>query len=136
MLPLSANPDFKELGKTKEINPYYDINGDILSDKVEIYGSEALDQAIEMVLCTEPYERIFNPGLCSPFYRILFENHTQVNSILPSVFDQIEFWVPVTIYRDNVDLKIDESNHSISLQIPYISNDGKIKHIFSRVISK
>ena len=136
MLPLSANPDFQNLGESKSVNPFYDINGDLLSDKVEVYGSEALDQAIEMVLCTEPMERIFNPSLCSPFYKILFENHTQVNAILPDVFDQIEYWVPIKIYRNNVNLEIDESNHSINLQIPYISNDGTIKHIFSRVISK
>jgi hypothetical protein len=136
MLPLSANPDFKDLGESKSVNPFYDINGDIMSNKVEVFGSDALDQAIETVLCTEPMERIFNPGLSSPFYRILFENHTQVNAILPDVFDQIEYWVPVKIYRDEVNLEIDAANHSISLQIPYISNDGTIRHIFSRVISK
>ena len=136
MLPLSANPDFQNLGEAKSVNPYYDINGDILSDKVEVYGSEALDQAIEMVLCTEPMERMFNPSLCSPFYKILFENHTQINAILPDVFDQIEYWVPVKIVRSKVNLEIDASNHSISLQLPYVSNDGTIKHVFSRVISK
>jgi phage baseplate assembly protein W len=136
MLPLSANPDFKDLGESKSVNPYYDINGDILSEKVEVYGSDALDQAIETVLCTEPYERMFNPSLCSPFYKILFENHTQVNAIMPEVYDQIEYWVPVKIYRDKVNLEIDAANHCIRLQIPYISNDGTIRHIFSRVISK
>lgn len=136
MLPLSANPDFKNLGESKSVNPYYDINGDLLSDKVEIYGHEALDQAIEMVLCTEPYERIFNPSLYSPLYRILFENHTQVDGIIDSVLDQIEYWVPITIDRDNTNLKVNPAEHYIELQIPYISNDGKISHVFNRVISQ
>lgn len=136
MLPLSANPDFKDLGESKSVNPFYDINGDIMSNKVEVYGSDALDQAIENVLCTEPMERIFNPALCSPFYKLLFENHTHVNSIMPDVYDQIEYWVPVKIARNKVNLEIDPANHRISLQLPYVSNDGTITHIFSRVISK
>jgi hypothetical protein len=136
MLPLSANPDFKNIGESKSPNPYYDINGDLMSDKVEVYGHEALDQAIETVLCTEPYERIFNPGLCSPFYKLLFENHTQVDGIIDEVVDQIEYWVPVTVIRDKMDVKIVPNEHCVSLQIPYVSNDGKIAHVFSRVISK
>ena len=136
MLPLSANPDFQNLGEQKIPNPYYDINGDAISEHVEIYGWEALDQAIEMVLCTEPRERIFNLALSSPLYRILFENHTQIDGLISSVFDMIEFWVPVTIDRDNADVQTIPSEHSVSFRIPYISNDGKIAHIFSRVISK
>ena len=37
MLPLSANPDFKDLGELKSPNPYYDLNGDKLSEHIEIY---------------------------------------------------------------------------------------------------
>ena len=99
MLPLSANPDFKDLGELKSPNPYYDLNGDKLSEHIEIYGADALDQMIEAVLCTEPYERIFNLSFSSPLYRVLFENHTQIDSLINMVFDQIEYWVPVSIYR-------------------------------------
>ena len=87
MLPLSANPDFQNLGEQRIPNPYYDINGDKLSEHVEIYGSEALDQAIEMVLCTEPRERIFNLGFSSPLYKVLFENHTQIDGLITTIFD-------------------------------------------------
>lgn len=136
MLPLSANPDFKNLGEQKIVNPYYDINGDKLSKQIEIYGSEALDQAIEAVLCTEPYERIFNLGFSSPLYKILFENHTQIDGLMTTVFDEIEFWVPVTIVRDETNIELIPNEHSVSFQIPYVSNDGKIAHVFNRIIGK
>ena len=136
MLPLSANPDFNNLGEYKTPNPYYDINGDKLSEQIEIYGSDALDQAIESVLCTEPYERIFNLGFSSPLYKILFENSTQIDGLMTRVFDQIEYWVPITIYRDRAEIFTKPSEHQISFKIPYISNDGKIVNVFKRVISK
>ena len=136
MLPLSANPDFQNLGEQKVPNPYYDINGDKISKHIEICGSEALDQAIEMVLCTEPRERIFNLGFSSPLYKVLFENHTQIDGLITTIFDEIEYWVPVTIVRDEAKVETIPSEHSVSFQIPYISNDGKIAHIFSRIISK
>ena len=136
MLPLSANPDFQNLGEQRIPNPYYDINGDKLSEHIEIYGSEALDQAIEMVLCTEPRERIFNLGFSSPLYKVLFENHTQIDGLITTIFDEIEYWVPVTIVRDEAKVETIPNEHSVSFQIPYVSNDGKIAHIFSRVISK
>ena len=104
MLPLSANPDFKNLGELRTPNPYYDLNGDKLSEHVEIYGSDALDQAIE--------------------------------GLINMVFDQIEFWVPVSIYRSEAEVKTIPNEHSVSFKIPYVSLDGKIVHIFNRIISK
>ena len=136
MLPLSANPDFKDLGELKSPNPYYDLNGDKLSEHIEIYGADALDQMIEAVLCTEPYERIFNLSFSSPLYRVLFENHTQIDSLINMVFDQIEYWVPVSIYRDNAEIRTIPNEHAVHFKIPYVSNDGKITHIFNRIISK
>ena len=50
MFDLSANPDFKNVEDAKIVNPYYDINGDKMGTAIDIYGSDALDQAIEMVL--------------------------------------------------------------------------------------
>ena len=40
MLPLSANPDFKNLGELRTPNPYYDINGDKLSEHCDIWKKE------------------------------------------------------------------------------------------------
>lgn len=136
MLPLSANPDFKNLGELKSPNPYYDLNGDKLREHIEIYGSDALDQMIEAVLCTEPYERIFNLSFSSPLYQVLFENHTQIDGLINMVFDQIEYWVPVSIYRDNAEIQTIPNEHAVHFKIPYVSNNGKITHIFNRIISK
>lgn len=136
MLPLSANPDFKNIENSKIANPYYDINAENISTKVDVYGSVALDQAIEMVLCTEPFERLFNISLSSPLYQILFQNDTDITGLVSTVFDQIEFWVPVVIDRNNAEIEHVSENHSLRFKIPYISTDGRIIHTFNRIISR
>ena len=136
MLPLSANPDFKNIEDSKISNPYYDINAENIGTKIDVYGSVALDQAIEMVLCTEKFERLFNVSLSSPLYQILFQNNTDINGLISTIFDQIEFWVPVVIDRNNAEVEYVPENYAIRFKIPYISTDGRIVHTFNRVISK
>lgn len=136
MLSLSANPDFKDIDTAKIVNAYYDINGENIGTKIDVYGSDALDQAIEMVLCTEPYERLFNVSLSSPLYQILFQNIGDVDSIMSTVFDQIEFWVPVVIDRANAEIEAIDSEHTLRFKIPYVSNNGRIIHTFNRIIGK
>lgn len=135
MLPLSANPDFKSR-QDKIVNPFYDLNGDNIGNEVEIYGYDALDQSIEMVLCTEKYERLFNLNLCSPVQDILFENVNDVDDLVSNIFDQIEYWVPISIIRKDADIEYNPSEHTIKFKIPYISNDGQIYHVFNRLITK
>lgn len=136
MLHLSANSDFASIENTSIKNPYYDLNGDNIKEHIEIYGTDALDQAIEMVLCTEPGERLFNMSMSSPLYKVLFENLTNINGIMTDIFNQIEYWVPVTIYREDAEVEHDVVTHSLKFKIPYISNDGRFKHTFNRIISK
>ena len=134
MLSLSANPDFTTLTNTKITNPYYDL--DAFGEQTEVWGKEALDQMIENVLLTEPFERLFNLAYGSPLYLLLFENFSQADELMPRVFDTIEYWVPVKIDRGNADIVKDEFNHVITFKIPYISNDGLIQGIFARRIRK
>ena len=136
MLPLSANSDFKNIDNSKIVNPYYDLNAEKIPTKIDIYGTDALDQAIEMVLCTEPYERIFNLSFSSPLYQILFENSTDVDGLITTVFDQIEYWVPVTIDRSHAEVENFVEEHALRFKIPYVSNDGRFVHVFNRIISK
>lgn len=133
MLPLSANNDFKDYGAYGE-NPYRDINGDDLSVKSEVYGTDALDQAIEAVIVTEPYERLFNIDFWSPFYRLLFQNEGDAEEIVEEVFQMIEKWVGVRIDRQNANVNVDSANHSVELEIPYFYGENQY-HKFSRVIS-
>ena len=133
MLPLSANNDFKDYGAYGE-NPYRDINGDDLSVKAEVYGTDALDQAIEAVIVTEPYERLFNIDFWSPFYRLLFQNEGDAEEIVEEVFQMIEKWVGVRIDRQNANVNVDSANHSVELEIPYFYGENQY-HKFSRVIS-
>lgn len=133
MLPLSANNDFKDYGAAGE-NPYRDINGDDISLKSEVYGTDALDQAIEAVIVTEPWERLFNIDFWSPFYRLLFQNEGDAEEIVEEVFQMIEKWVDVRIDRANADINVDSFNHAVTLKIPYWYGENQY-HVFSRVIS-
>ena len=72
MLPLSANSDFQNHGELYKPTNYIDINGDDLYHTSVVYGTDAIDQAIEAVIVTEPWERLFNVDFWSPFYRLLF----------------------------------------------------------------
>lgn len=132
MLELSANSDFNDITLKIE-SKYYDLDGSF--EKTEIYGAEALDQGIESVLCTEPFERLFNLEFSSPMYRLLFENFSNLQSILDIVHEKIEQFVPIKIYRNDTVVEKDEFNHSLSIKFHYVSNDGTINTHFSRVLS-
>lgn len=134
MLSLSANPDFSTLSNASVVNPYYDLDG--LGEKTELWGKEALDQMIENVILTEPFERLFNLAYGSPLYLLLFENFTRMDELMPQVFDAIEYWVPIKIDRTNADIEKDEINHVLLFKIPYVSNNGMITGIFARRIKK
>lgn len=135
MKPLHENPDFKNLDEYRQENSFRDINGDLLS-KSEVYGTDALDQAIEAVIVTEPYERIFNLDFWSPFYKLLFEDNVEVDDIIQAVVERIERFVDIRVDVESMNVKVDDSRHSVSLEFPYYWDGGKRSHIFSRVISK
>lgn len=137
MLPLSANPDYDNFNNTNIVNPYYDINA-MFGNKIDLYGTEALDQAIENILCTEPYERLFNPDFWSPLYTILFENGNNLEDKKETIFKTIEFWVPVLIDRKNSTMKFNEMEHALEVKIFYFYDlyGASYNHTFSRIISR
>lgn len=134
MLPLSATSDNTLRQNFTITNEYYDWDSTFKDP--ELWGSDALNQSIEIVLTTEPGERLFNVNFGSPLYSILFENTPYVPSMMEGVFDVIEYWVPIKIDRQNTDIQIDPDNNSISFKIPYVSNNGTITGYFSRRIYK
>lgn len=135
MLELSQNSDFKRLQEFTLDNEYYDW--DMYSTTKELWGKQALDQMIENVLLTEPFERLFNLDFGTPLYSILFENFTSVDQVMPYVFDIIEKWVPIKIDRNQAKIEKDEDNHSFAFQIKYDSNNGMIRNaLFARRLRK
>ena len=134
MLELNKNPDYTWLDTGKIDSEYYDLSADLRD--VEVWNKSALDQMIEMVIVTEPHERLFNLSFGSPLYQVLFDNFNQLDSIINVVFDTIEYWVPVTIDRANADVETDEDNHALLFKIPYVSNNGMVSGIFARKIRK
>ena len=134
MLDLNKNSDFAWLNTGKIDSEYYDLNANL--EEGELWNKDALDQMIEMVIVTEPFERLFNLAFGSPLYHVLFENFNQLDSVMDAVFNTIEFWVPIKIDRGNAEVEADEDHNALLFRIPYVSNNGLIAGIFARRISK
>lgn len=134
MLDLNKNSDYTWLNTGKIDSEYYDLNSDL--EQGELWNKDALDQMIEMVIVTEPFERLFNLSFGSPLYQVLFNNFSQLDTIMETIFDTIEFWVPIKIDRDNAEVEADQDNNALLFQIPYVSNNGIISGIFARRISR
>lgn len=132
MLDLSKNPDFARFDTATIDSEYYDLDKDLTG--TQLWNKDALDQMIEMVLLTEPQERLFNLAFGSPIYQILFDNFSQVDSIMDTIFDVIEHWVPITIDRNGADVEQDIDNNALIFKIPYISNNGIIRGLFARKV--
>lgn len=134
MLDLDKNSDYTWLHNGKVDSEYYDLAADL--ENVELWNKDALDQMIEMVIVTEPFERLFNLAFGSPLYQILFDNFSNLDTIISTVFDTIEYWVPVTIDRSNAEIEADPDNNTLLFKIPYVSTNGLISGIFARRISR
>jgi len=134
MLDLDKNSDYIWLHNGKIDSEYYDLAADL--ENVELWNKDALDQMIEMVIVTEPFERLFNLAFGSPLYQILFDNFSNLDTIISTVFDTIEYWVPVTIDRSNAEIEADPDNNTLLFKIPYVSTNGLISGIFARRISR
>lgn len=132
MLDLDKNPDYMWLHNGTMDSEYYDLNADL--EKGELWNKEALDQMIEMVIVTEPFERLFNLSFGSPLYKVLFDNFSQLDTIVQVIFDTIEFWVPIKIDRVNAEVETDQDNHALTFKIPYVSSNGVISGVFARRI--
>ena len=134
MLELSANPDFLKHDTGTIQQEYYDLDGS--NEFTELWGPNALDQMIENVLLTEKYERLFNLSFSSPIYEVLFQNFDKVDLYVNTIFDIIEFWVPIKINRASAKIESNPDQHAVSFQIPYVSNNGQIASCFARRIRK
>ena len=133
MLPLSANSNFGTVTKPiSEYNSYIDLNG--RSCDQDLYGTAAINQAIENVICIMPGECLFNVALCSPLYEILFNHYSE--GIEEQIFSKIELFVPVQINRSNAQFDFDASSHVLSVSFPWISNDGVLAGVFKRHIGR
>lgn len=132
MLDLDKNPDYMWLHNGTMDSEYYDLNADL--EKGELWNKDALDQMIEMVIVTEPFERLFNLSFGSPLYKVLFDNFSQLDTIVQVIFDTIEFWVPIKIDRVNAEVETDQDNHALTFKIPYVSSNGVISGVFARRI--
>lgn len=132
MLELNQNSDFKDFSIFTIPNTFYDLSFE--KNNSDLWGKQAIDQAIEIILMTEPKERLFNLAFGSPLYLVFFENSVNAQEIVNTALNIIEYWVPIRILRDKIDFENNSDEHYIAFKIPYISNDGLISSVFSRKI--
>jgi len=132
MLPISTNGDFQTVEQCEIINPFVDLNAKRCEGIV--YGEDAINQAIENVICTMPGECLFNLALYSPLYEILFDNY--YSGIEEKIFSQIELFVPIRINRTEAYIDFNASEHVLSISFPYTTTDGLLSSIFKRVIGR
>ena len=133
MLPISANSNFKTVSNPGTIvNPYIDINSRSCNE--DLFGVNAINQAIENVICTMPGECLFNSLLYSPLYEILFDNYT--DGLEEQIFSKIELFVPIRIDRKAAQFEFNPAEHTLRISIPWASNDGTLKSIFKRYIGR
>lgn len=133
MLPISANSNFGTVTRQNtEYNAYIDINGRSCDE--DLYGSAAINQAIENILCTMPGECLFNVALYSPLYEILFNNYT--SGLEEQIFSKVEMFVPVQISRESAQFEFDASSHVLYVSFPWVTRDGLMAGVFKRHIGR
>lgn len=133
MLPLSANSNFGTVTKPiSEYNSYIDLNGRACNQ--DLYGTDAINQAIENIICTMPGECLFNIALYSPLYEILFNNYT--DGLEEQIFAKVELFVPVQINRASAQFEFDPATHVLYVSFPWITNDGVLAGVFKRHIGR
>lgn len=133
MLPISANSNFGTVTQQKSVfNTYADLNGRSCNE--DLYGTAAINQAIENVICTMPGECLFNVALYSPLYEILFNNYTE--GLEEQIFSKIELFVNITIDRSSAQFEFNSASHVLMVSFPWTTNDGKIVGIFKRHIGR
>lgn len=132
MLNVSANSDFMNLD-TKVINPFYDLNYNMNGD--EIYGVDAINQAIDNLLLTEPGERLFNIPFFSPLFPLFFKKMDIGREELEDrAFTTIETWVGnINIIRSQSNIQTNNAEHTLSFSIHYIMSTGETGN-YQRVI--
>lgn len=133
MLPLSANSNFSTIERPSTIaNPFADLNGRSCNE--DVYGIDAINQAIENVITTMPGECLFNAPLYSPLYEILFDNYT--DGLEEQIFNKIELFVPVRINRQLAEFTYKASDHTLQISIPWTSLNGNFSSVFRRHIGR
>ena len=133
MLLISANSNFGTISNPGSIpNSYIDLNG--RSCDQDLFGTLAINQAIENVITTMPGECLFNTLLFSPLYEILFDNYSE--GLEEQIFSKIELFVPIKVLRDQAQFDYDPAEHILYVSIPWVSLDGTMHDVFKRHIGR
>jgi len=136
MLGITESQDFKRVGDTAEAG-YYDISLFNDPQMYECKGFYAMDQAIENYLLTIPGERLFNLGLGSPLYKILFSKNVDRDEIREKIFQQMETFLNISIDRSTGGIGQTDDPHILAIHLKYSTRDGVItNHEFIRRFSK
>ena len=136
MLSISASSDFKRIGDTYQLG-YYDLSMLDSSNNIEcINPVDAIDQAIENYILTDPGERLFNLNFGSPITRILFQNNVNTEEVRNNLYTSIEMALDIVIDRSTEGIELNESSHILYIHFNYSTSNGVIlNHSFQRKFS-
>jgi len=116
----------------------YDLPIQLIS-KGEIVNEDVINQSIEMILATLRGERLFRPSFGSDFSRRLFDimGDEFYNKLLDDTVEAIKRWEDrIVVLEDLVHLFVDDDNNSVTLTIPYIIKQRRIKAEFKKKIKQ
>jgi phage baseplate assembly protein W len=103
----------------------------------EIKDIDVINQSIELIVGTNPGERIFNISFGSGLQQYLFENISESvgEAILDLVIESIKRWEDrILIQESDCRLLVEADNNEITLTIPYIIKKLNIKSVFQKKI--
>lgn len=114
----------------------YDIDKNPI-DQGEIWDGDVLNQSIEMILATNPGERLFNPSFGFGLQRRVFEIMApdDAENFLDEVANALKTWEDrITVIESQMQVIANVDQNSVILIIPYIIKRTNIKSVFKKKI--
>jgi len=114
----------------------YDIDKNPI-DQGEIWDADVINQSIELILGTAPYERVFNPafGFGLQFKIFNLATNSELESLLDEVAIAISTWEDrITVIEKEMRVITDVDRNSAIIVIPYVINRTQIRSTFKKKI--
>lgn len=122
------------LNKEFSDNWAYDIDKNPI-DQGEIWDADVINQSIEMILCTYPGERLFNPSFGIGIqYRIFnIASPAEAESLLDIIASALRVWEDrIIVVESQMRIIANVDAHSVIIVIPYTIKRNNIKSVFKK----
>jgi phage baseplate assembly protein W len=115
---MATNIVYSDIPTNLDVHP-------IKEDLVLLYNENAVKRAIRNLLLTDPYERVFNPGIGAGIRQSLFENISQDTEFIlkERIRETIINYEPrANLYSVNVKAMPDENSYSATIVFSVVNN--------------